>query len=80
MGITFKGKRDTPIIQELAAISDNFSRFDKVCVLIDDVRCFNPQIDEYSTYPPIDTLIVWAKKHQLKWHIEHDIFVAKTTN
>ncbi len=60
-GITFKGERDTPIIQELAAISDNFSHFDKVCVLIDDVRCFNPQIDEYSTYPHIDTLIIWAK-------------------
>ena len=80
MGITFKGERDTPIIQELAAISDNFSHFDKICVLIDDVRCFNPQIDEYSTYPHIDTLIIWAKKHQLNWHIEHDIFVAKTTS
>ena len=80
MGITYKGERDTPIIQELAAISDNFSHFDKVCVLIDDVRCFNPQIDEYSTYPHIDTLIIWAKKHQLTWHIEHDIFVAKTTS
>lgn len=80
MGNTFKGERDTPITQELDVISNNFSHFDKVCVLIDDVRCFNPKIPDYSNYPTTDTLVAWAKKHQLNWHIEHDIFVAKTAS
>lgn len=76
-GITFKGAQDTPILEELKHISDNIGRLNKVCVLVDDVRCFNPQLAEYSAYPPVDVLVDWAKKNNLHWHVEHDIFVAK---
>jgi hypothetical protein len=77
-GITFKGLQDTPILDELACISRNIDRFDRVCVLIDDIRCFNPSLKEYSSYPSLDTLVAWATSHKLNWHIEHDIFVART--
>ena len=76
-GITFRGVNDTPILEELKHIADNLNHFEKVCVLIDDVRCFNPQIIEYSTYPSVNILVDWANENNLHWHIEHDIFVAK---
>jgi hypothetical protein len=76
-GITFQGQQDTPILDELKSISANLSRFHRVCVLVDDVRCFNPSQAAYSTYPAIDVLVDWARSHKLQWHIEHDIFVAK---
>jgi hypothetical protein len=77
-GITFKGTQDTPILEELKNIANNLNNFKKVCILIDDIRCFNPQIAEYSTYPSVDFLVAWANENDLYWHIEHDIFVAKT--
>jgi len=77
-GITFKGAQDTPILDELASISRNIDSFGKICVLVDDIRCFNPLLPEYSTYPSLDNLVVWATEHKLNWHIEHDIFIAKT--
>jgi hypothetical protein len=76
-GITFKGQQDTPIVDELKQISQNLHHFAKVCVLVDDLRCFNPQQSEYSTYPPLDFLVDWARQNSFHWHIEHDIFVAK---
>jgi len=76
-GNTFKGPQDTPILDELKHIADNLNHFKKVCVLIDDIRCFNPHIEEYSTYPSLNVLVAWANENQLNWHIEHDIFVAK---
>lgn len=76
-GLTFKGEKDTPIIEELAAISESLGRMGKVVVLIDDIRCFNPKLPEFASYPPIDFLVDWARKHKMSWHIEHDIFVAR---
>jgi hypothetical protein len=76
-GITFKGPKDTPIIDELKSISAHLSHFKKLTVLVDDIRCFNPHISEYSTYPSVDFLVDWARVNNLRWHIEHDIFVAK---
>ncbi len=77
-GITFKGPKDTPIIDEITHIGRNINRYQKVCVLIDDIRCFNPRLPEYRSYPSLETLVEWARKYQLDWHIEHDIFIAKS--
>ena len=77
-GITHKGPQDTPILEELAYISANLNHFRNVCVMIDDVRCFNPELEEYSTYPTLNVLVDWANKNALSWHIEHDIFVARS--
>jgi hypothetical protein len=77
-GITFKGPKDTPMLDELDSIGRNLDRFGKVCVLVDDIRCFNPRLPEYTTYPSLHMLVAWAAKHKLDWHIEHDIFIART--
>ena len=77
-GPTHKGPKDTPIEDELACIEKHLKNFSKLVVLIDDVRCFNPSLPDFSTYPKIDVLVDWARKNNLDWHIEHDIFVAKT--
>ena len=77
-GITHKGPQDTPILDELAHISRNLIHFGKVCVMIDDVRCFNPELIEFSSYPALNTLVEWANQNGLSWKIEHDIFIAKS--
>jgi len=76
-GITFKGPRETPIVDELAAIGENIGQMSKIVVMVDDVRCFDPTNPEFSAYPSVDFLVDWAGKHGLTWHIEHDIFIAK---
>ena len=79
-GDTFQGPKDTPIIDELNCISRNLKRFDDVCIMIDDVRCFNPNISQYSSYPSLSWLVNWADRNKLVWTIEHDIFVAATSH
>jgi hypothetical protein len=78
-GETFKGPQDTPIIDELKVISENIGNHQNIAVMIDDVRCFDPQDPRYSAYPPLDFLVDWARQNGFKWHIEHDIFVATRT-
>lgn len=75
-GVTFRGPQDTPILDELKCISHNMHRFDEFCVLIDDVRCFNPSLGEYSSYPALGELVNWAATNGLHWGIEQDIFFA----
>ena len=77
-GITHKGPQDTPILDELAHISKNLNHFGKVCIMIDDIRCFNPELDKYSSYPTLNVLVEWANQNSLSWNIEHDIFIAKS--
>jgi hypothetical protein len=76
-GATFKGPQDTPIIDELNNVEGNINRFGRIVVMVDDIRCFDPDNPEYSTYPPVDYLIDWARKTGLHWNIEHDIFIAR---
>lgn len=75
-GVTFQGDKDTPIVDELECIAKNLNHFNKVSVLVDDVRCFNPNNPEFSHYPSIDFLVDWARTHNFSWKIEHDIFIA----
>lgn len=77
-GQTYKGPQDTPILDELRNIKANIHRFDKICVLVDDVRCFSQIHDEYPTYPRLKSLVEWAESSELDWHIEQDIFVARS--
>jgi len=76
-GVTFKGPKDTPIAEELAAIEAVAPRLGRLVVLVDDVRCFDPTRHEFADYPPKSFLIAWAERLGLAWHIEHDIFVAR---
>jgi hypothetical protein len=76
-GITHKGPKDTPILEELAAIEAVQTRFENLCILIDDVRCFDPRQPDFRDYPSKTCLTQWAERLSLDWHIEHDIFIAK---
>ena len=75
-GVTFKGPTDTPIIHELETIEREISKFEQVTVLVDDVRCFNPENPNYSSYPDLNYLVSWAQKLNLFWIIEYDMFIA----
>ena len=75
-GITHKGPQDTPIREELATVERHLGRFPDISVLVDDVRCFDPAIPEYASYPSRTWLVEWADRNGLAWTIEHDIFVA----
>lgn len=77
-GVTFKGRADTPIIEELNLIARYRSRFQEIAVLIDDVRCFNPTLKEFADYPPREFLVNWSANQGLIWNIEHDIFIASS--
>jgi len=77
-GVTFKGKADTPILEELNLIAKYRSQFQGIAVLIDDVRCFNPQLTEFTDYPTKEFLVSWSLEQGLAWTIEHDIFIARS--
>ena len=76
-GITYRGSKVTPILDELACIGQHLSHFAKVTILIDDIRCFNPHLKEYAAYPSLDVLVDWARQYGLRWYVEHDIFVMR---
>lgn len=75
-GVTFKGQKDCPVEDELSAIEENLGNFDKLTILIDDVRCFLPS-NAHSDYPSIDYLVDWARRLNMRWRIEHDIFIMQ---
>ncbi len=76
-GVTFKGPKDTPIAEELAAIEAAGPRLGRIVVLVDDIRCFDPAQPEFADYPSKAFLIAWAERLGFSWHIEQDIFVAR---
>ena len=76
-GVTFKGKKDCPVEDELLAINENISNFTKITILIDDVRCFLAKSPDYYGYPSIDYLVDWSRKNKFYWRIEHDIFIMR---
>jgi hypothetical protein len=76
-GTTFQGPKDTPIAEELAAVGWVLPRLDRVVVLVDDIRCFQ-SARPGDAYPPLDFLVDWARTNAMAWHVEHDIFVART--
>lgn len=77
-GQTHKGPVDTPIRQELATIAEHRARWPQLCVCVDDLRLFGAAAAEAAEYPPLAWLVEWAETQRLHWHIEHDIFVART--
>jgi hypothetical protein len=73
-GITFRGKKDCPIIDELNAIEINFDNFKKLSIFIDDVRLF---LSSTYDYPSIDYLVDWTRRLDMKWRIVNDIFIIE---
>jgi hypothetical protein len=75
---THKGPMDTPIMSELIYISNSIPKTTSTVVMIDDIRLFNGDVHSYGAYPSLDFLVQWANENKLKWHIEQDIFIART--
>ena len=83
---TFAGAQDTPILHEIGQVSDKIKdgSLSEVAVFIDDVRLFAGRHEEVPGakdrfgYPPLGVLVSWAEEMKLAWHIEHDIFVARS--
>jgi len=76
-GVTFQGKLATPVLEEHRAIEQAMSPCLLTVVLIDDLRCFEPQNPEFADYPSRDELGAWAVRHSFVWNIEHDIVIAR---
>ena len=68
-GFTAKGKKDTPIVEELAHICN--AKESRYVILIDDARCFGVAAD----YPSVDELskFVKSKKGDVSLAVEDDI-------
>lgn len=74
-GETWCGKKETPILLELATVAKHQKYFAGLSVLIDDYRlCWSCP----NTYPKPSYYIRWAEKNSLSWTIEQDIFVARS--
>ena len=64
----------TPILNELEIVSKYVSNFEKIVVLIDDIRLFQ---GKFQNYPNKNTLVNWCKENDFLWEIEQDIFICK---
>ena len=64
----------TPILKELEIIKKYYGKFEKINVLIDDIRLF---YGNYQNYPDKNILVDWCKENNFSWEIEHDIFICK---
>ena len=64
----------TPILNELEIVSKYLANFEKIVVLIDDIRLFQ---GKFQNYPNKNTLVSWCKKNNFLWEIEQDIFICK---
>ena len=72
---TFGDEKDaTPIKKELKFIEDKKDEFNKINILIDDIRLFN---NKFQNYPKKDYLVNWCEENDFDWEIEQDIFICK---
>lgn len=79
-GETYKGQNETPILEEMRIIGMHLKNYENICVFIDDVRCFNPEMKEYENYPSVSWLVQTADEWGMQWKIEHDIFICWKLN
>ena len=64
----------TPIKRELKFIQECKDEFNKITVLIDDIRLFN---EKFQNYPKKNYLVNWCTENNFEWEIEQDIFICK---
>ena len=67
----------TPIKIELDSIEKEKNNFDNINLLIDDIRLFDAN---FQNYPSKNYLVDWCEKNSFKWEILQDIFIAKYKN
>jgi hypothetical protein len=75
-GITAKGKKETPILEELKAILNHPVK--NHVILVDDARCFTGE----NEYPTIETLreLILSSYPDYVFRVEHDIIRAYQYN
>ena len=76
-GETFLSSELTSIIYELDTLEKYIDKLPECVVLIDDVRCFDPENPRYSRYPDVNYLINWACNLGLRFSLKKDIFIVK---
>ena len=64
---------------ELAVIGRNITKFSKIVVMVDDIRCFDPKNPEYSTYPPVDFSLIGLENTILFGTLSTIYSLRKTT-
>ena len=64
----------TPILKEMESIKKFLVKFKNVIILIDDIRLFN---GNFQNYPSKDFFVEWCKNNNFLWEIEHDILICK---
>ncbi len=75
-GDTFLGKNPTPVLEELKIINKHLPKFNKVSILIDDIRDFNNyESNSNNDYPDKMILINWGLENGFNWEIIYDILV-----
>lgn len=75
-GNTFEGQNHCPVLFELHAIKQEMFHLDMISIFIDDMRCFDSSLPQYSSYPSRSELVRWCDENNFKWNIVHDIFIA----
>jgi hypothetical protein len=73
-GNTFLGEKHSPIEYELAIIENHLNRLKDVRILVDDFRLFQ-NYDKENIYPSKFFLVDWAKKNNMNFEVEFDIFI-----
>jgi hypothetical protein len=76
-GLTYRSDKESPLLDELAAIRANLSHMHDVAIFIDDIRCCVPTAADAREggYPALDELVAWARENGFGWRIEQDIMI-----
>jgi len=72
-GITSRTDYTTPLLIELDTIVSHIDRFDEIRLFIDDIRCMNPEIEEFSEYPSLNLVLNKINGISANVSIQHDI-------
>ena len=78
-GITSKTEYVTPLVVEVDSIIKNLEKFDEIRLFIDDIRCMNPEIEEFSEYPSLGTILQKISGMSSNVSIQHDILCLTLT-
>jgi hypothetical protein len=72
-GITSKTTHPTPLKEEINIVLNHLERFDEIRLFIDDVRCMNPEIEDYIEYPSLSYVLKRLESFSSNISIQHDI-------
>ena len=78
-GITSKTDFTTPLLVELDSIISHLVRFDEIRLFIDDIRCMNPEMDDFFDYPSLNKVLDKIDGISSNVSIQHDILCLSLT-